>query len=340
MSDFLNNIVARNNNQLETVQPRIPSLFEPGIEMRNLSIFGDFTQDTGINDQSVTENIPELPTHRTNPVHEINQLAAESYLTPVQDKNHMGKENPRQTPGERIEYITLVQNESPTINSAFVAQPQSHPPPSPTSSREKTHVERESQGKTDGERIGYAFTPDKHEFPANPPVIPETNVVTNNYLQTVEIGNQQPPEPTVIQQVIAKETFTKEIFTPKESKTPTPENYPPIPQEPKTKIVEQVILPIAPKEVSINTEKSPIPQEISPTPTLITPPPVTPQVSIVKESQPIPANTEAAPTINVTIGRIEVRATTPAKLSKPAKPKGKPAVMSLDEYLRQRGGGT
>ncbi|WP_088240654.1 hypothetical protein [Calothrix rhizosoleniae] len=339
MSDFLNNLVARNNNQLETVQPRIPSLFEPGIETRNLSILGDFQQYTGIDDPSVTENIQELPTHRTSSVHEIHQLEAESYPTPVPEKNQMGKEIPRQPNEERIEYITRIQDESPTINSEST-QPQSHPPPPPTSSHEKTQMGKGTQRITDGERKGYIFTRDKDESPPSPNVRPQTNVVTNNYLQTVEVLNQQPPEPTVIQQVIAKETFTKEIFTPKESKTVTPKIHPLTTQEPETKIVEQVILPIAQEEVSSNTKKLLITQEISPTQTLITPPPTTPKISIVKESQPIQETTEAAPTINVTIGRIEVRATTPATLSKPAKPKGKPSVMSLDEYLHQRGGGT
>lgn len=91
-----------------------------------------------------------------------------------------------------------------------------------------------------------------------------------------------------------------------------------------------------------NTEKYPTPEEIPPNQSqaLIKPAQVTPKISVIKQSQPTPEKTETTPTINVTIGRIEVRATTPATASKPAKPKQKPAVMSLDEYLRQRGGNT
>lgn len=44
------------------------------------------------------------------------------------------------------------------------------------------------------------------------------------------------------------------------------------------------------------------------------------------------------PTIHVTIGRVEVRATPPPAPSQKKGP-SKPAVMSLDEYLRQRNGG-
>lgn len=46
----------------------------------------------------------------------------------------------------------------------------------------------------------------------------------------------------------------------------------------------------------------------------------------------------AAPTIQVTIGRVEVRAT-PLPAPAPKRPRAKPPVMSLDEYLRQRNQG-
>jgi hypothetical protein len=45
-----------------------------------------------------------------------------------------------------------------------------------------------------------------------------------------------------------------------------------------------------------------------------------------------------APTIHVTIGRVEVRAATPAATA-PSAPRRQPAVLSLDEYLKQRGSG-
>jgi hypothetical protein len=51
-----------------------------------------------------------------------------------------------------------------------------------------------------------------------------------------------------------------------------------------------------------------------------------------------PGSPPVAPTINVTIGRIEVRATPPPRAPAPA-PRPPAPVMSLDEYLRQRAGG-
>jgi hypothetical protein len=43
------------------------------------------------------------------------------------------------------------------------------------------------------------------------------------------------------------------------------------------------------------------------------------------------------PTIQVHIGRIEVRATPPSP--SPEKPRPQPSLTSLDDYLRQRNGG-
>jgi hypothetical protein len=68
-------------------------------------------------------------------------------------------------------------------------------------------------------------------------------------------------------------------------------------------------------------------QAVSPRPSSLRPPVLMPQ----------PKSSAAAPSINVTIGRIEVRATlppAPAKTPGPAAP-----ILSLDEYLRQRAGG-
>jgi hypothetical protein len=70
--------------------------------------------------------------------------------------------------------------------------------------------------------------------------------------------------------------------------------------------------------VEVQPQISPLPEHVTPAP------------SAMPESAP-------APTIQVTIGRVEVRAT-PATVS-PRKPVAGPAVMSLEEYLRQRSAG-
>jgi hypothetical protein len=58
--------------------------------------------------------------------------------------------------------------------------------------------------------------------------------------------------------------------------------------------------------------------------------------STIQTLAPEVAPSSPSPVIQVSIGRIEVRATTPA--APVATPRSRPTTMSLDEYLRQRGG--
>jgi len=51
------------------------------------------------------------------------------------------------------------------------------------------------------------------------------------------------------------------------------------------------------------------------------------------------APVETGPTINVTIGRIEVRAATQTSEARPQKQRREQQVLSLDEYLSQRSAG-
>jgi hypothetical protein len=82
-----------------------------------------------------------------------------------------------------------------------------------------------------------------------------------------------------------------------------------------------------------------VPITVGHSPTAIAQPPITPSIQSIRVNASTPAELpQPAPTIQVTIGRIEVRATAPTHLpltqSRPKSP-----VMSLEEYLHQRGGG-
>jgi hypothetical protein len=87
---------------------------------------------------------------------------------------------------------------------------------------------------------------------------------------------------------------------------------------------EQVL---APKTVRLEQKR--LPTEL----TGVMTQPVVPTFAMPEKPAPQPE-----PVINVTIGRIEVRAT-PAAAPKSAKPHSAPATMTLDDYLRQRNKG-
>lgn len=72
-----------------------------------------------------------------------------------------------------------------------------------------------------------------------------------------------------------------------------------------------------------------VPHQVRLAPRPVSLPPIAPAAS---------AKPSAAPTIQVTIGRIEVRATPPAPAT-PRKAPSKPAAMSLEDYLKQRSEG-
>jgi hypothetical protein len=86
----------------------------------------------------------------------------------------------------------------------------------------------------------------------------------------------------------------------------------------------------------------PLDPQPEPAPTLVVVrPQVTPAPRAGPEAWSAPeavGKQEPAPTIQVTIGRIEIRAT-PPPASTPKRERSKPPVMSLDEYLRQRNQG-
>ncbi len=104
------------------------------------------------------------------------------------------------------------------------------------------------------------------------------------------------------------------------SVTPPPAPQPPAASQ-SLKPVDSAAAPGMPQRV--------VPQQVRLAPRPLSLPPVAPAAS---------ARPSAAPTIQVTIGRIEVRATPPAPAT-PRKAPPKPAAMSLEDYLKQRNEG-
>jgi len=109
---------------------------------------------------------------------------------------------------------------------------------------------------------------------------------------------------------------------------------------------ERVLLPttIKPAAQEPASQSTPVPFPLSPALPTASPAPVPPTQELHPVTPPLPdlsprrAPAEPIPTINVSIGRIEVRAT-PSPAAPPRKPAPAPRVMSLDEYLQSRSNG-
>lgn len=151
---------------------------------------------------------------------------------------------------------------------------------------------------------------------------------------------------TIVEKEVEKPWPAIHSAHPAEGKTITPVIVAPLsppavrsPVAPTSKRDQTGEIRATPREVSHKREMETIsakllrpvgPSVFSPLPHQLLPVVRSPSM-IVKETPP-------APTIQVTIGRIEVRATSPSPAT-PKKAPLKPAAMSLEDYLRSRSGG-
>lgn len=118
----------------------------------------------------------------------------------------------------------------------------------------------------------------------------------------------------------------------KESVTPEQEGAVAIAQSPQSPLQTPVSLRLSPAEANF---LEPPPAQSGP--------PIRPRISLreagFQERRSLVADTGAPePTVNVTIGRIEIKAQPPAKAARQSSSTPAP-VMSLDTYLQMRAGG-
>ncbi len=287
MSNYLNHLVMRNLNPLETsVQPRLPSLFEP---VGGVPAWGTVSVDSG-----EPEKISEFET--TQP----REVTSPRRPTHTEDGQSLAKRSPSSS---------LM--ESPSVPSRQIANL---------------------------DKVG--FTPIV-QTSSDLPVAPLSSIphprqdryqTTTQVSKAAEASNSTEQKPAIVQQTfiqrVVEQLFSSQSGDIDSSNVPATAT---VRQEDKP-----AIAPILPTSTKLTT-LTPIPVQHSPTETVK--PQITPfiqpiQTTSVASTKP----TQPAPTIQVTIGRIEVRATAPVNPpSMQARPKS--PVMSLDEYLHQRGGG-
>jgi hypothetical protein len=300
MSDYLSNLVARSFDLGEVVQPRPVSLFEP-------------------------TPVPSMPTLEE-------PGSPETGKEPILESP--GDETPRQTGHVIEQYSHLPQ----TIGIEGNEAQEKRDPPEPTPNQ----MERSS------------FT---RELPAPgiaPLSTPQSKPVTN---QQHDGSNAQPPRTLLVTSPMSdspsSEPIIREVLSMRESYRVLEPVFPPL-IAPANEGPHAEIVMNSPEFVTVpaktEREERPDPEPVgSGSETVLNQPStmliaVQPQITAFEESpkqrQIAPAGPpEAAPTIHVTIGRLEVRAT--PQPSPPQKEKHNRApVMSLDEYLRQRSQGS
>ncbi len=342
MSNYLNNLVAKSLNQTEVVQPRLASLFEPlpmspgsvagqgfnieqlmGAAMSDETEFEDRSRERTstvlpiepprerrsrtpdlrsppITPQPLSNPFPTEETSPAPPPHQPSSPPVQTIVTPLSVSS-----NPLQTE-ETSPALPPYQPPSAPVQAIVTplsVRGEQLPPPS--ASLEPFPVNREA---TDAS--GPRHPTEQPRLPVLEPTVTQPSV-------SEPIVSSKEPSPTA---ELPPELFFLQTTNPLVPKASALPNQPlvPAPAE-STAIPGSTSTPLSSTAVSVKTQIAPSVKSVS-------------QNFIEGGDTPQPS-----PTIQVTIGRIEVRATPPPATSlaksRPASP-----AMSLEEYLRQRGG--
>lgn len=326
MNDYLNNLAARSLNSTAALQPRLASLFEPPSGANRLISRQPFRLEIldgePTSERSELEPAQDMPSADL-PVRRYNQTPPPTPVS-LQPSKTTSQQAPNQLP-----FGNLKSNASQA--------------PMPTASQ-----------------------PSVLNFPdqsvPEQPALPSSaisNEPASHQSLAEEQKTQSLPQPVIQQRIIERVVTLAESLP-----TATPTTRPSTstravtqqnvmqPTEPALKPTESTATPAPPPAISPvvqqrTTERVVTPAESLPTvPPRLEPPPTTIQSSDIVQPQvrpyvkpvaPVlaqPPISEPTPVIQITIGRIEVRATPPS--TPPQKQRTAPPVMNLEEYLRHR----
>ncbi|MDV7390896.1 hypothetical protein RZS08_06075 [Arthrospira platensis SPKY1] len=323
MSDYLSNLVARTLAAAPVLQPRQPSLFEPvggGWGLGN--------RDWGVAAEAETAVSPLMPSPTPPPVRPVWPETAVATSPPIQPA--------------RPETAAV------TPPPAAVAQPQPAPPPAP-------HAEPLAASQPERPM---AARMEKKTAPSPPPMTIRERIIQQTVVEKKErLVPAGPPPAAPIHPAKAMAVPVPVAVQPRPLSPPPP----PVPETVKTRPQDEPpirSMPAVPKRPSAaeppvriverqhpTSEPSPPPKpdkrQVAPPPTIrerILPPTAATSPERERATNGRYASEPPPPTIQVHIGRIEVRATPPPQPV--AKSRPTPALTSLDDYLRQRNGGS
>ncbi len=355
MSDYLTRLAARSLSLTEVIRPRLPSLFEPppeadqfvlaqrpGAEMSDV----DSTLN-GSDSQVFTPRRPLVPSLVRGPSEE--RPSVEKSPAPL-NMSHQARSGSTETP------------------DLHAGQPSDQPLMPQTPAAFQRIEARSERPRTDLSPAQEQPAPRQTGAQVFPPMA--------DRLPDSRARQQDPGKPKPFQEFIREETVSRPPSS-AAKQLPHPQIAPAVertvverfavyeePSQPSAEdptraashravtgrqhapfdatdrvLIEQLVSPERPRSpVIAHLEPSENQPLRTPTPARILAQPrlVVPHVQL-KANAPAETTAKPAPTIQVTIGRIEVRATPPPS-QPPQRQRSVPPVMSLEEYLRQRSG--
>ena len=311
MSDYLNNLITRTVSEAAVVRPQLPSLFEPSVASGQIKSGLEFEQDTFS---------AGPPTQRAEPT----AWNPSSILTPRQSSLGEPESPPITHPAikpapaspsnlapnqsslgdpesERIAYRTGTLGSNLPPHQAMTSDPE---PIAPRASHLKS-IRHATEGPEPSSEDVVSRPASRREESKSVPVQTETNVgrVTAEMRKNDSDAGQRESSPRRARASEAP-TSVSQLST-QDSEPTSPGFVWAAATVQKIRAVEAVV----------------------------------PVIRSLPQLPPAP-KPASAPTINVTIGRVEIRATSPAPAPQRAQPKTA-NVLSLEDYLRQRatGGG-
>jgi hypothetical protein len=319
MSDFLSNLVTRSLEAAPVIQPRLPSLFEPA-----KPYIGSFDEASPAGDEVVREagvesafkNVdgPSIPREGQAPVTKAQALGSVSPESPLPvARTFHAEESKRGPAGKRQSDVSpQATSETPRQSAPAVRPHAVQTPPDKKPMRLPMPT--------------YEASSDVHPPPVPSVSAPKRNAAISDLVAPAVLPKSAafvPDQSTAEQSAARREIPERGTRNSAPPKIDTPREF-------HVTAKSHVQSPLVEPAQSRNEDSAPrVPAAIAPA--------SAPHFDFARHIPPAPQVSPPEPIIQVTIGRIEVRAVS----SQAAAPKQRPAspVMSLDDYLRSRRGG-
>lgn len=327
MSDYIGNLVAKNLNLTTVLQPRLASRFEPLTRLASLANerqFDGTPSDEAVLQDAATQAVrrPVEPEVIPRPASMIAQsppenLPAQNRLPPMRDAHRRLVKQPE--PDEPPEE----QNAPPVRSTPHIPVPDPVAPRRLNPAHNPSEIHRDQTANTDEtgdvarRTLASLESHDRLDRRQAIQPAPPSGEVTG-------VTRPRPSAPPLIEQVITRARQPDRT-------TDAPDrsiSEPVVRHVTETVHRQPAITPSSPPVAPNDGRQVSEPVRESSPKTILQP-----AITVSRLAPPVEPPQPASPTIHVTIGRIEVRATPPPPASKqrPA-----PAVMSLDDYLKQR----
>ena len=311
MSDYLSNLVARTANQTETIQPRLQSLFEPARSMREL----DWQETVDLEmEESLIESDRPMPLQEQ---HGINEISG-----------------------------TRTQPEPARIDPPIVSPipPPIQPPIPPTPSLADIPIDSRMDPP-----YSLKDTPKQQQTTPDSitPIIRHETAASSLPTDLSQASPQPAIRPAITEHIVVKRIIQTETNAAPAMGLPNADVQSVNDIQSEDEIKPAAFVPASiPKASPVSNQSlslpGPIAEKTNDPPSATRPDiytSVTPQIRLAPSPVPPPEAPNPVPIVQVKIGRIEVRATQ-SSATRTDKPRAPSPVMSLEDYLRQRGGGS